>query len=273
MKRIIITVLICWLLNETFAQPSARGDDTVEIRNCLEHYFNAGDNASSLELSKAFYQGAMMYWSHSNAEINHLTQRQWKTSLNQVTTPVKALKRNIQIIDIANDIGIAHIVSTYPDKIYYDYMALIKINNEWQIVSKVFDRQDNTNLKVTVNDPDEIYQIKSVIETKLKSMDTNDPDLLASAYYPRAMSFYNDENEMVPVSIGEWVARFDFDKKANKPIAKVKREIIQVHQSGSVGYVKFTHDFEKTLVTDLVLVIKSENRWKIINLLFTTKNK
>jgi Putative lumazine-binding len=109
-----------------------------------------------------------------------------------------------------------------------------------------------------------------LIETKFKSMDNNDAGLLASAYYPRAMSYYIDNSEITGVSITEWVARFEYDKrKGNNKNTEATRKIQTIDLFDEIGYVSFTHTFKNLIVTDKVLVLKIDNRWRIINLLIT----
>lgn len=275
MKTIVLLMI---LLSSTImaqtnhVQKSLSGTERREIEECLKHYFAAGDTASPDELSKAFYPGAMMFWADANGAIKYFTQKRWKSVLSENKNPVKASKRDIQITDCTKDVCVAKIVSSFPDKIFYDYMAMVKADGNWKIVSKVYLRPE-PNAAIIANRIEDKKQIESLIQTKFKAMDTNDPDLLASAYYSRAMSYNVDDNQLVGVSIGEWIARFDYDKKNDAPIANAERKIRQIDTNGSVGYARFTHDFADHLVTDYVLLLKTENRWRIINLLFTREEK
>lgn len=278
MKRLTLIFLLMTILTvknpaqANRVQNSPSEAERREIEECLKHYFAAGDTANPDELSKAFYPGAMMFWADSSGEMNYYTQRRWKSVLSENKNPVKASKRDIQITDCAKDVCVAKIVSTFPDKIFCDYMAMVKTSGNWKIVSKVFQRTDPKAAPVA-NPTADNTRIESLLNTKFKAMDTNDPDLLASAYYSRAMSYNADDNQLVGVSIGEWVARFAFDQKNDAPIAKAERKIRQIDTSGAVGYARFTHDFADRTITDYVLLLKTENRWRIINLLFTREDK
>lgn len=269
---LMITLTINHSAQAKRVQNNMSEEERNKIEECLKHYFAAGDTANPDELSKAFYPGAMMFWADPNGEINYFTQRRWKSVLSENKNPVKALKRDIQITDCTKDICIAKIVSTFPDKIFYDYMAMVKIGGNWKIVSKVFQRADPKASPFAESKEDNA-NIESLLNTKFKSMDTNNPDLLASAYYSRAMSYTVDENQLVGVSIGEWIARFDFDQKNDAPIPKAERKIRQIDLSGAVGYARFTHEFADRVITDYVLLLKTENRWRIINLLYTREEK
>jgi hypothetical protein len=269
-----LTLILLLITNFVYSQHNqkVKYTDTVLVKECIEHYFKASDSANIDELTKAFDPGAMMFWVDSTGRIEYNTQKAWKQKMKQVSKPEKAIERKILHIDITNDICVAKIKSTFPDKVYLDYLALIKVGMKWRIVNKIF-VQYNPNLAPTFDSVIEKEQIKSLIETKLKSMDKNDPDLLASAYYPRAMSYYIDNSEMVAVSIAEWIARFDNDKrKANDKMTKASRKIETIDVFKEIGYVSFTHTFSTNVVTDKVLVLKIDNRWRIINLLFTNED-
>lgn len=278
MKRLTLIFLLMTILTvknpaqANRVQNSPSEGERREIEECLKHYFAAGDTANPDELSKSFYPGAMMFWTDSSGEMNYYTQRRWKSVLSENKNPVKASKRDIQITDCTKDICVAKIVSTFPDKIFYDYMAMVKTGGSWKIVSKVFHRTDPKASPVA-NPTADNTKIESLLNTKFKAMDANDPDLLASAYYSRAMSYNADDNQLVGVSIGEWVARFAFDQKNDALIAKAERKIRQIDTSGAVAYARFTHDFADRTITDYVLLLKTENRWRIINLLFTREDK
>jgi hypothetical protein len=270
LKRMRIKFIIFYImlgsLSTTHATPTG---DTVAIKNCIQHYFNAGDNNDPIELGKAFNPAAMMFWVDTTGQMDYFTQNQWKKRLKEATKTTNALERNILNLDITNQICIAKVKSTYSDRVYIDYLALVKTANQWTIVNKVFNRYA-PNKPPSFDENSEKKQIASLIETKLKSMDNNDPDLLASAYYPRAMSYYIDNEQIAAVSIGEWVARFDYDKrKGNDANTKAIRKIDRIDVFGNVGYVSFSHQFTDFTVTDKTLVLKISNRWKIINLMIT----
>jgi len=267
----LLVILITLFIKPVKAQPVE--NDTAAIKKRIDSYIKAVDSADPRLLSQAFYQGAMMFWTGDDGQVNYLTQKKWKNKLSGISNPEKATSRFIRIMDIIKDIAVVKIESGYPDRIYYDYVAMVRSKDGWRIVNKIFTKKDASGGEMLINNPNDRMQIQKLIETKLKSMNTNDPDLLASVYYPRAMSYFVDENEQVGVSIGEWVARFAFDKKNNTPIPASIRKIQSIDCMGSVGYAKFTHEFGSYIVTDCVLLLKNENKWRIINLLFTSQNK
>ena len=269
----IATVFLAPIIGFT-QQSSVSGSktdkETRAIEECLRHYFNAGDLSDPTELRAAFYPGAMMFWVDKDERMNFLTQPQWKSLLGD-KDPVRANKRNIMIVDHTNDLCVAKTSSEYSDKIFYDYMAMVKAKGEWKIVCQVQHCTEPIEKKPVQNLEDDRQEIESVLQIKFKSMDSNDPDLLSSVYHPRTMSYYTDDNELVGVSIGEWIARFDFNKRTNSVIPKAERKIQAIDCVGKVGYARFTHKFTNQLVTDYTLALKIANRWRIVSLLFTVE--
>ena len=51
-------------------------------------------------------------------------------------------KRRIVSIDITGTAAMAKIELDYPDALLTDYMSLLKVDGEWKIVDKIFDRQN-----------------------------------------------------------------------------------------------------------------------------------
>lgn len=47
-------------------------------------------------------------------------------------------KRTIESIEVSGNAGIAKIIADYPDVKYFEYLALLKIGDEWKIVNNVF---------------------------------------------------------------------------------------------------------------------------------------
>ncbi|HYP50768.1 MAG TPA: nuclear transport factor 2 family protein, partial [Pyrinomonadaceae bacterium] len=47
-------------------------------------------------------------------------------------------KRTIESIEISGNAAIAKIIADYPDVKYFEYLALLKIGDEWKIVNNVF---------------------------------------------------------------------------------------------------------------------------------------
>jgi hypothetical protein len=51
------------------------------------------------------------------------------------------VRRRIVSVDVTGDAAMAKLELGYPEATVTDYMSLLKLNGEWVIVGKIFDRQ------------------------------------------------------------------------------------------------------------------------------------
>ncbi len=51
------------------------------------------------------------------------------------------------MVDITGTAAIAKIELDYPDVFFTDYMSLLKVDGEWKIVDKIFDRAPSRQAK------------------------------------------------------------------------------------------------------------------------------
>jgi Putative lumazine-binding len=149
----IILLFTLLILNNIMAQSEKKitSNDTISIKNCIEHYFKAVDNSNVDELSKGFYPGAIMFWLDSTGRMDYITQNGWKARMKETPNPAKASERIILNIDLTKDICIAKIRSTYSDKIYVDYLSMVKTGNIWKIVNKIYTKYLPTSYQNLTN--------------------------------------------------------------------------------------------------------------------------
>ncbi len=133
MKKIFLLTLSvsCFILS-CFAQ----SNDEAAVKACLEHYMS-GDGS---RLEKAFHPSASMkYIDAQTREFKDVPIADFIARAKANTTPSK---RQIDIVsmNIEGNAAQAKIKIETDKAILYDYMNILKINNEWKIVSKIFSR-------------------------------------------------------------------------------------------------------------------------------------
>lgn len=128
----------------TGIQPATpRSVDEQAIRAAVQYYFDGSRNADSATMAKGF-----------DASVAHmLFVREGKV----VDVPIPEFlgriarghtadfkpdsnTRRVVSVDFAGNSGIAKLETTTPDQVVVDFMALLKINGQWKIVNKIFDR-------------------------------------------------------------------------------------------------------------------------------------
>ncbi|MEO6252581.1 MAG: nuclear transport factor 2 family protein [Ferruginibacter sp.] len=136
MKNIfLLTVsLYCFVLSGLAQTP-----DESNVRACLENYMS-GEGA---RVEKAFHSSASMkYIDAKTGEFKDVPIADFIARIKANTGP--AAKRQIEIVsmNVEGNAAQAKIKIEMEKVILFDYMNLLKINNEWKIVSKIFSRKD-----------------------------------------------------------------------------------------------------------------------------------
>ena len=93
-------------------------------------------------LKKAFHENATMKFISNNAykEVNALEF--FKRVINP-KNPKQSRTTTISYINISGNTASAKLEIKYPKLTLTDYMNLLKIDNEWKIVNKIYFRQKN----------------------------------------------------------------------------------------------------------------------------------
>lgn len=132
-RMILTTIFFSFFSFSLFAQKDEAG-----ARTCLEDYMS-GDAA---RVEKAFHPSASMkYIDIATGEFKDVPIADYIARVKANTTKSE---RKIEIVEL-NVEGLAANgkIRIETDKvIMYDYMNMLKINGEWKIVSKIFNRQN-----------------------------------------------------------------------------------------------------------------------------------
>lgn len=132
MQKTILTILFLCTSLVPFAQ-----SDEQAVRACLENYMSGdGDR-----VEKAFHPSATMkYIDFQTKEFKDVPIADY---IARVRSNTSKMDRKIEIVslNIEGDAAQAKIKIETDKLLLFDYMNLLKINNEWKIVSKIFSRQ------------------------------------------------------------------------------------------------------------------------------------
>lgn len=133
MKKIFMMTAAIFLCIPILAQSS----DEIEVKVCLENYMS-GDG---VRMEAAFHPSATMkYIDATSVEYKDVQIAEFIARVKSNTTKSE---RKIEIVsqNIEGNAAQAKIKIETNNAILYDYMNLLKINNQWKIVSKIFSRK------------------------------------------------------------------------------------------------------------------------------------
>lgn len=123
------------------AKGSVETKETDAVRDPLENYLNAHATGDPAYARKAFHtEGAMLFMldgEYVSETFDAFIKRVF-TGQPAPDEEQRKDKRTIESIDVSGNAANAKITLDYPAVRFVDYMTLLKINEEWKIVSKVF---------------------------------------------------------------------------------------------------------------------------------------
>jgi len=137
LQRFIEVAVIILLLPSFLA---AQTSEYQLVEKALNYYIEGGTNNNYYQLADAFHRNATMKYITDDGyqETNALVF----FSENIKPGPRQDRVARIKSIDISGNSASAHIEIEYPTFSFLDYMHLLKFDDEWKIVSKIFYRQE-----------------------------------------------------------------------------------------------------------------------------------
>lgn len=104
----------------------------------LENYIQGHATGNGDFMRKAFHTDAKVM-AFRDGKLMNMTSEEFASRFNGKPAPDEAQrKRRIESVEITGNAGVGKIVLDYPTVTYTDYMSLLKIDDEWKIVNKVF---------------------------------------------------------------------------------------------------------------------------------------
>ncbi|TPN88963.1 nuclear transport factor 2 family protein [Aquimarina algicola] len=140
MKKTLFTLVFCL---STFSILYSQNSDYQKVEKAVSFYLDGGTNNDFEMLKKAFHTNATMKFIKKGeyTEVNALE------FFKKVIKPGPKQNRKTSIVDIniSGNAANAKLEIEYPEFTFIDYMNLLKIGDEWKVVSKIFYRKPKNN--------------------------------------------------------------------------------------------------------------------------------
>jgi Putative lumazine-binding len=115
--------------------------DEAGVRRALEAYLQGHATGVGTHMERAMHPDLRMSFVR-DGKLVHRTRAEYVANFTGKPAPDEAKrKRRIVSVDITGTAAMAKIELDYPDAVLTDYMSLLKVDGEWKIVDKIFDRQ------------------------------------------------------------------------------------------------------------------------------------
>ena len=118
--------------------------DEQAIRRHIERYYFEGvRNSDTAAAHKAFHPVAKMYFLR-DGNFAERSIPDWLAGIaEKAPTPPRpdSVPRRVVSVDVSGGTAVAKLELRYAEAVITDYMSLLKVNGEWTIVAKIFDRR------------------------------------------------------------------------------------------------------------------------------------
>ncbi len=130
-------IIACFSTSTAFAQHSS--DEYAAITKTLNYYIEGGTNRDSATFAKAFMLDGQMIFMHQDT-VKILPLKDFVGGMK----PGEKLNRVCRItnIQIYGNAATARLELVYPTHTFIDFMNMLKTNEGWKIVNKIFYRED-----------------------------------------------------------------------------------------------------------------------------------
>ena len=144
-----IFLLFALLFSICSAATNAQTSDKDAARVPLENYLKGHATGDGEYMRKAFHtEGNLIF-----IRDGKFTTRSFAEYIAGFTGKPAAdeanRKRSIESIEVSGNAGVGKIILDYPTTRFVDYMSLLKIGDEWKIVTKIFYAEQKAKLVET----------------------------------------------------------------------------------------------------------------------------
>jgi Putative lumazine-binding len=147
MQRPILFSLLALTGTLLLAAVGRTNPEEQAIRRHIERYYFEGvRNSDTAAAHKAFHPVAKMYFLRDGGFAERSIPDWLAVIAEKAPKPPRPdnFPRRVVAVDVSGGAATAKLELRYADAVITDYMSLLKVNGEWTIVGKIFDRRPLT---------------------------------------------------------------------------------------------------------------------------------
>ena len=164
--RVLVFLLAAIVVGFTLVETRelrASEAEAAAARVPLESYINAHATGNPDYIRKAFFPDAKIMAFRDGKLLNLSVEEFASRFSGKPAADESQRKRRIDSLDITGNAGVARIVLDYPDATLTDYMSLLKVDDEWKIVNKVFNVAPKAKSTAPTQQPDDREAVKQAV--------------------------------------------------------------------------------------------------------------
>jgi hypothetical protein len=144
MPRLLLILLSASTVAAALSVAAGENPDERAIREHIERYYFQGVRNSDTALAhKAFHTAVPAMYFVREGHFAQRTIPDWLASIaERAPNPPKpdTFPRKVVSVDVSHNAAIAKLQIRYADALVTDYMSLLKVDGQWVIIGKIFDR-------------------------------------------------------------------------------------------------------------------------------------
>ncbi|WNJ18514.1 nuclear transport factor 2 family protein [Pontibacter sp. G13] len=272
MKSQVIFLALSLLFSvQSFATRSHKVDRATirEIRKTLNFYFEGVNFGDINAIAEAYHPHAYLtYVDVESGEYQKFQIGEYLTTLSQLPERKHCRDMLLESLDVTGEVALAKTVITWQHlpKRMTDYITIMKVDDEWRIISRVsytewasfetphITRQDRKATQI------EIYQ---TIRDYLSGGQTHDGEIFKKAFHPQAdMAFVHPKHKTCQrLSMQDYLnlhARQSPNRKRQQII-----ESVDITGNIAVAKVKLRYKKINAMITDYICLVKTDGKWQI----------
>jgi hypothetical protein len=144
MPRLLLILLSVTTVAAALSAATGDNADERAIRQHIERYYFEGVRNSDTALAhKAFHPSVTKMSFVRDGSLAERTIPEWLAGIaERAPNPPKpdSFPRRVVSVDVSHGAAIAKLQIRYADALVTDYMSLLKVDGQWVIIGKIFDR-------------------------------------------------------------------------------------------------------------------------------------
>lgn len=138
MKITLATLFLLTLTTCATTTPARTSAEEAAVRATVASYLHGLHFNDVAGLERAFWPDAKLYFIKRDGSLGQLTQQDWYKSFISHAGQEEAGDFRITAVDVTGDAASVKVVETYEKSVYVDYLNLLRWNDEWRIVNKIY---------------------------------------------------------------------------------------------------------------------------------------
>ena len=250
-----------WLVAVLVLLPTyfPRQYDEAGARRAVQAYLDGMSHGDTTALFRAFDRDGFLDFVKPDATLGRLPVPEWAAgwagkSLDPAQYPPGRIK-----LDLHDNAGYARVELNWPKTRYVDYLALLRVGNEWKIVSKIW-HQEAPGAQAL---PSDEAGIKTAVQAYFDAVTNNDRAATMRAFHPESFIMTARADRLSRAPFQQWA---NFSSEAKSPEAAQRRsKIISIDQTGERAVAKVDLEWPEVHYVDYLSLMKFGSEWRIIN--------